>query len=28
VDPATAVIAFDALLGNDDRHLKKSNYLI
>jgi hypothetical protein len=28
VDPAAAVIAFDALVGNDDRHIKKSNYLI
>jgi hypothetical protein len=28
VDAASAVIAFDALLGNDDRHFKKSNYLI
>lgn len=28
VDQAAAVIAFDALIGNDDRHVQKTNYLI
>lgn len=28
VEPAAAVIAFDALVRNDDRHFQKSNYLV
>jgi hypothetical protein len=28
IDPATRVIAFDALIGNDDRHEAKSNCLV
>jgi hypothetical protein len=28
IDPAAAVVAFDALVRNDDRHVEKANYLI
>ena len=28
IDPAAAVLAYDALVRNDDRHIEKANYLI
>lgn len=28
IDPAARVLGFDALIGNDDRHQEKTNYLI